>query len=196
MSNFEINFNDSSSGSGVEGYIAWTSKGTEDESVSAKNFYYRNSSGDKITIDEFKGDGVIMDIYNMKTGWQRFYPDGTVEWVWNDDLKNWKAKPSDEHKQGISIKCAIDNKVFIWSQSGVAVVEGFKTLAQELASIQIKGNKLPKVKIKSVRTEKFKVGSTNIPVLEVAGWEERPFVLELDEVDPPSDGESKKKAEF
>ena len=180
MSNFEINFNDSSSSgdSIVDGYMSWSAKGTEDGSVPAKNFFVKSGSGDKVVVTAIKekGDGVIMDIYNMKTGWQRFSPDGGVEWVYNDDLKDWKPRPSDEHKQGISVDCVINDKLVVWRQAGYAIIEGFKSMSASLK--EAKDGKLPVVKLKDVKQEKFKVGSTQIPILEVTDWVDRPFVLE------------------
>lgn len=180
MSNFEINFNDSSSSgdSLVDGYMSWSAKGTEDGSVPAKNFFVKSGSGDKVVVTAIKekGDGVIMDIYNMKTGWQRFFPDGSVEWVYNNDLKDWKPRPSDEHKQGISVDCVINDKLVVWRQAGYAIIEGFKSMSAALK--QAKDGKLPVVKLKDVKQEKFKVGSTQIPILEVTDWVDRPFVLE------------------
>lgn len=180
MSNFEINFNDSSSSSEslVDGYMSWSAKGTEDGSVPAKNFFVKSGSGDKVVVTAIKekGDGVIMDIYNMKTGWQRFFPDGSVEWVYNDDLKDWKPRPSDEHKQGISVDCVINDKLVVWRQAGYAIIEGFKSMSASLK--EAKDGKLPVVKLKDVKQEKFKVGSTQIPILEVTDWVDRPFVLE------------------
>lgn len=198
MSNFEINFNDSSSSgdSIVDGYMSWSAKGTEDGSVPAKNFFVKTGTGDKnvVTAIKDKGDGVIMDIYNMKTGWQRFFPDGSVEWVYNEDLKDWKARPSDEHKQGISVTCAINDKVVVWRQAGYAIIEGFKSMSASLKDA--KDGKLPVVKLKEVKTEKFKVGSTNIPILEVVEWVDRPFVLELEQGDTVSESATEGKAEF
>lgn len=180
MSNFEINFNDSSSSgdSLVDGYMSWSAKGTEDGSVPAKNFFVKSGSGDKVVVTAIKekGDGVIMDIYNMKTGWQRFFPDGSVEWVYNDDLKDWKPRPSEEHKQGISVDCVINDKLVVWRQAGYAIIEGFKSMSAALK--EAKDGKLPVVKLKDVKQEKFKVGSTQIPILEVTDWVDRPFVLE------------------
>jgi DNA-directed RNA polymerase subunit K/omega len=180
MSNFEINFNDSSSSSDslVDGYMSWSAKGTEDGSVPAKNFFVKSGSGDKVVVTAIKekGDGVVMDIYNMKTGWQRFFPDGSVEWVYNDDLKDWKSRPSEEHKQGISVDCVINDKLVVWRQAGYAIIEGFKSMSASLK--EAKDGKLPVVKLKDVKQEKFKVGSTQIPILEVTDWVDRPFVLE------------------
>lgn len=180
MSNFEINFNDSSSSSDslVDGYMSWSAKGTEDGSVPAKNFFVKSGSGDKVVVTAIKekGDGVVMDIYNMKTGWQRFFPDGSVEWVYNDDLKDWKPRPSEEHKQGISVDCVINDKLVVWRQAGYAIIEGFKSMSASLK--EAKDGKLPVVKLKDVKQEKFKVGSTQIPILEVTDWVDRPFVLE------------------
>jgi len=49
-------------------FIAWTPRGTQDGTVPAKSFYLRTTDG-KEALEAFK-TGVVMDIENMKTGWQ------------------------------------------------------------------------------------------------------------------------------
>jgi len=171
---FEINLNDDN-GSSIDGFLQWSARGTQDGSVAPCNFYV-SDDGEKVTFETIKKDGVILDIYNMKTGWNKW--EGTTNlWEWNENLVDWKAKPGDDWKQGLQIEVSCGEKVYIWRQAGTAVMQGFGKLAK-----LINGNatgKLPKVKLKSAEQMKFKSGtSTAIPILEILSWEDRPFQLE------------------
>ncbi len=179
--NFEISFGETNNDSIIDGFMSWSARGTQDGNIAAKNFFIKTNDGDKVIVNAIKDKkkGVVMDIYNMQTGWQRF-ADGGSDWVMNDDLKHWKPKPGEDYKQGISIPCSINNdKLVIWKQAGVAVIEGFKALTQS-----INGNdtgKLPVVVMTGTTEMKFKVGSTNIPKLSVIDWVDRPFILEAEQ---------------
>ena len=188
MPNFEITFTDNTD-SAVDGYMSWSARGTQDGEISAKNFFIKTTDGNKVVVTAIKkgGKGVVMDIHNMKTGWQRF-GDGASDWVYNDDLVHWKAKPGEDYKQGISIPCAIGDKFVIYRQSGVAVIEGFKTLTPQLTCDESAAGKLPVVTMIGTSEMKFKIGSTHVPQLKVIEWVDRPFVLEqADTPIPPSD---------
>lgn len=190
MVNFEITFTDNSDAA-VDGYMSWSARGTQNGEIPAKNFFVKQNDGTKVIVNAIKkgGKGVVMDIHNMKTGWQRFV-DGASDWVYNDDLKNWKARPGDDYKQGISVPCAIGDKFVIYRQSGVAVIEGFKTLSTQLYCDEADQGKLPVVVMTGTSEMKFKVGSTNVPQLTVKEWVDRPFVLEVADAPlPPSDAE-------
>ena len=196
MVNFEISFTDSSDVA-VDGYMSWSARGTQDGDIPAKNFFIKTTDGTKQIVNAIKkgGKGVVMDIHNMKTGWQRF-GDGGSEWVYNDDLKNWKAKPGDDFKQGLSIPCAIGDKHVIYRQSGVAVIEGFKTLSPQLTCDESAAGKLPVVTMTGTAEMKFKIGSTNVPQLTVIDWVERPFVLEVADAPQVTDADLEAVSEF
>lgn len=196
MVNFEISFTDSNDVA-VDGYMSWSARGTQDGDIPAKNFFIKTTDGTKQIVNAIKkgGKGVVMDIHNMKTGWQRF-GDGGSEWVYNDDLKNWKAKPGDDFKQGLSIPCAIGDKHVIYRQSGVAVIEGFKTLSPQLTCDESAAGKLPVVTMTGTAEMKFKIGSTNVPQLTVIDWVDRPFVLEVADAPQVTDADLEAVSEF
>lgn len=176
--NFEISFGETTTDSIIDGYMSWSARGTQDGAIPPKNFFIKTNDGEKVVLNAIKDKkkGVVMDIHNMQTGWQRF-AEGQSDWVWNDDLKHWKPKPGDDYKQGLSIPCSINNdKLVIYRMAGVAVIESFKNLSQ-----QINGNdtgKLPVVVMTDCKEMKFKVGSTQIPTLTVIDWVDRPFILD------------------
>ena len=90
---FEINLGSdgSSQGEGFLGFFSWSARGTQDQIIKPMRFYL-NSDGEKSVCEEISKTGILFDIYNLRTGWQRFTGSG-VEWVWNDDLIHYKPKP-------------------------------------------------------------------------------------------------------
>ena len=197
MSNFEITFTSETTDSAVDGYMSWSARGTQDGDIPAKNFFIKTGDGTKQVVNAIKkgGKGVIMDIHNMRTGWQRF-GDGGSEWVYNDTLKQWKPKPGDDYKQGLSVSCAIGDKHVIYRQSGVAVIESLKNLSPQLMCEESAAGKLPVVTMTGTTEMKFKIGSTNVPNLQVTEWVDRPFVLEVADAPQVTDADLEAVSEF
>lgn len=181
MANFEITFDDNTSESMHDGYMSFKPKGTQDMEIPPASFMVKLKDGSKKVVSAItkKDKGVVLDIHNMKTGWHKF-DNGRPVWVFNDDLKNWKPRPDDEYKQGVSIPVAVgEDKMFYWTQSGLSVIECFKHL-----SGQINGkpsDKLPKVFMEKAEPLTFKNGGTVVPKLKVIEWVQRPFILEADQ---------------
>lgn len=173
-----MSFDFDAGSSGSEGpWIAWSARGSQDGTVPAKCFYIRDENG-KSPIDAF-ANGVVMDIETMKTGWQK--SDGILgqapDWTWNDSISQFRPQPSDEHKRGLQIRCAIgQDKTATWEQAGAAAWNGFTGLVPALKE-QPKPGMLPVVKLAGTRAQQFKRGSTVEPVLEVVKWVERPDCL-------------------
>lgn len=171
-------FNIDTGSSGSEGpWISWTARGTLDGAVPAKTFYLRDENGDKTPIAQFE-KGVILDIHNMKTGWQK--SDGIAgqapDWRWNQRLDRFEPSPGDDYKQGFEIRCAIaKDKAATWSQAGAAVWNAFKGLVPALQ--EGPADKLPVVRITGTKAVQFKRGSTVEPILEVVKWVDRPDCL-------------------
>tara|TARA_R100001460_G_scaffold32767_1_gene64230 strand:- start:2961 stop:3557 length:597 start_codon:yes stop_codon:yes gene_type:complete len=181
--NFEINLNESNgSDSLIEGWLQYTAIGTRDGQVPAQSFYV-NQDGEKKVCATIKKTGVIMDIYEMRSGWQRF-ADGSSEWAWNPNLVTWIARPGDDWKKGIEIPCCINEKLYMWRQSGTAVIEGMRSIQQALNGKA--DGKLPVVKMTGATELKFKKGtSTFAPEFEVVEFVDRPFVLEAKQAGVP-----------
>lgn len=174
MTDFEINFNDKESGSTIDGFLSWTARGTQDGAVPPASFYV-NDNGEKQPLAAMKKEGVVIDIYNMKTGWS-FFDGSATQWQWNDTLTNWQAQPGEDWKKGLQIDVLAGESVYLWRQAGVAVTEGFKRLAEQFAGKAT--GKLPKIKLKGTDIMKFKVGQTSVPLFEIVDWVERPLPLD------------------
>ena len=187
---FEINLGSdgSSQGEGFKGFFSWSARGTQDGIIPPQKFYL-NSDGEKSVCEEISKTGILFDIYNLRTGWQRFSGSG-VEWVWNDDLIHYKPKPEgDDWKQGFEVMtCIGKDQTAVWSQSGTASMRALSHLSKQLSKAD--GKLLPLVKHTGTEPLKFKSGtSTAIPTLEVVKWLPRPSILEEIPKVAASDGE-------
>lgn len=166
---------------GAEGpFIAWSARGTQDGTIPARSFFIRNKEG-KSPLDAFT-KGVVLDIVNMKTGWQN--SEGIVgqapEWKWNQTISHMMPQPDDEWKKGVSIRCAIGGgEAATWEQAGAAVWQAFADLVPALQQGPGDGS-LPLVRMTDTKAMQFKRGSTVAPVLEVVKWVPRPDCLKAD----------------
>lgn len=157
-------------------WIAWSARGTLDGIIPAKSFYLRDENG-KTPLDAF-GKGVVMDIYALKTGWQK--SEGVAgqapDWKWNATVSQMMPQPGDDYKKGFSVPCAIGNgQAATWEQAGAAVWNAFAGLVPALQ--QAPEGKLPVVKLTGTKLQQFKRGSTVEPVLEIVKWVDRPDCL-------------------
>ena len=177
---FEINLgtDGKSNGEGFLGFLSWSARGTQDTIIPPMRFYL-NSDGEKTVCEEITKNGILFDIYNLRTGWQRFSGSG-VEWVWNEDLIHYKPKPEegDDWKQGFEVRlCIGKDQTALWSQSGTASMRALSHLSKQFSKAD--GKLLPLVKHTGTEPLKFKSGtSTAIPTLEVVKWLPRPSILE------------------
>lgn len=165
---------------GSEGpWLVWSARGTQDGAVPPKTFYIRDQDG-KEPFDLTKG--VVMDVENMRSGWQRSEGLAGVapEWRWNASVGRMEDQPGDDWKKGIQIRCAIGGgKVATWEQAGAAAWNGFVGIVPALQAGPGDG-KLPLVRLADTKLQQFKRGSTVEPVLEVVKWVPRPDCLKPD----------------
>lgn len=170
-------FNLDTGSQGSEGpWLAWSARGTQDGAIPPKTFMLRDENG-KSPFAAFDR-GVVFDIHNMKTGWQR--SDGVVgqapDWKWNASVSDMMPQPGDDYKKGFSIPCAISKtETATWEQAGAAVWGALVRLAPELSKGP-EGN-LPVVKLTGTELKQFKRGSTVEPVLVIEKWVDRPDAL-------------------
>lgn len=183
---FEINLEEDSSR--IDGILKWSAKGTEDGEIDKNNFYIVDD-GEKKVCDMIKKKGIILDIYNMRTGYQAFVNNSST-WQWNDTLTEWKAKPggteNNPYKKGFSMHALAGEEVVLWIQSGYAVMESFKNLVKTFGknTDSKKKSPLPLVKLVGAELVKFEVGSTSVPKLEVVEWVARPKLLDTESQEP------------
>lgn len=168
---------------GGEGpWILWSARGTQDGVIPAKSFYLRDETG-KTVLDAFN-TGVVLDIHNMKTGWQK--SDGIAgvvpEWKWNASVSQMMPQPGEDFKKGFEVRCAIGGgNAATWQQAGAAVWGALTALAPQLQ--RGPEGKLPVVYLTGTKPVQFKRGSTVEPVLTVAEWVDRPDCLKAAGID-------------
>ncbi len=165
-------------GGGSDGpWISWSARGTQDGAIPANKFYLRDEAGKQV-FAAFESPGVVLDIVNMKTGWQK--SDGVIgqapDWKWNASVSQMASQPGEEYKKGFQIKCAIgDGNTATWEQAGAGAWNAFTALVPALQ--QGPDGKLPLVRVNGSKQVQFKRGSTSEPILEVVQWVDRPDCL-------------------
>ena len=174
-----MTFNMDTGNTGSDGpWLQWSARGTQDGLIPARSFYIREESG-KTLFEGFSGNGVILDIEKMKTGWQR--SEGVIgqapDWRWNATVTQMAPQPGDDFKKGFSIPCAIGGgKTATWEQAGAAVWNALTDLVPHLQQQPAPGQ-LPLVRLVETKLQQFKRGSTVQPVLQVVKWVPRPDCL-------------------
>lgn len=147
-----------------------------------ENEWSRSSSGGDLVPVDLSG-GVLVDIKNVKLGWLKLQGGRDwVEWPNNDPTK--APKPSDAHKQGISVqfystKLFDDEPVRELCSSQTGINMFIKKLYEECEGQDgFKNNQCVAVKITRAK-EKIKVGagSTRVPSYEIVKWMDRPSEL-------------------
>lgn len=169
-------FNLDAGNQGADGpFLNWSARGTQDGTVPAKTFYIRDGA-DKTPFD--MTNGVVLDIHNMKTGWQKSEGIAGVapEWKWNASVSQMAPQPGEDYKKGFEVRVAIGGgNTATWQQAGAAVWGALVALAPALQ--QGPEGKLPLVKLTDTKPVQFKRGSTVEPVLSVIQWVDRPDCL-------------------
>lgn len=184
---------DIDTGSGTGGsegpFVAWSSRESMDGTIPGRTFTIRDQDGRRI-FEAFK-TGVIMDIYNMKTGWCFSTGQKGVapEWRWNRSLTRFEPQPestSTEHRwqRGFSIPLAYSKTdKAVWEQAQAGAFQGFIQLANLLKAASPDGKKLPVVKMTGTSKIESKRGITHAPEFEIVKWIDRPEVLSAPAID-------------
>ena len=174
-------FNFDAGAGGSEGpWLQWSARGTQDGAVPPRSFYVRDEGG-KTPFD--MSNGIVLDIWNMKTGWQR--SEGIAgkapEWKWNPTPAQMLPSPGDDYKKGIQIRVALGGgKAATWEQAGAAVWNAFAELVPAIQAGATDQALLPLVRMTGAKVEQYARGGTVIPTLEVVKWVPRPDCLKAD----------------
>lgn len=151
----------------------WINWGAQKE-----KFTIRDSGGTH-DFGGFDGNGVVLDIDTMQTGWcyTSGLPGQAPQWKMNASINRFEARPDDEYKKGFKIRCAIGGgETAAWDQAGAGAWNAFVALVPALAQQPAPGM-LPLVRKTGVKAVKFTKGSTTEPILEIVKWVERPDCL-------------------
>jgi hypothetical protein len=165
-------------GDGINVFLGWSARGTQDGSIRARQFYLREGSS-KDEYAEAQTKGFVIDLDSLKTGWQKSEGMAGVapEWKWNPSVNQMMQKPGDDYKKGFSVKCAIGGgKVAMWEQAGAGVWSALADLAPLLKDQPTSGQ-MPLIKMTEAKELKFTKGSTCYPIFEIVKWVDKPDCL-------------------
>jgi hypothetical protein len=180
---FDIDVGSNGNGGSEGPFVQWASRESLDGEIPGRTFSIRDADGKRV-FDAFN-KGVVLDIYNMKTGW--CYSTGqkgtAPEWKWNASISHFEPQPpsaSSEHRwqQGISIPLAYGKAdKAVWEQAQAGAFQGFRQLVGLLKAAKTDGKQLPVVKLKGTTKIESKRGVTHAPEFEILKWVDRPDVL-------------------
>lgn len=180
---FDIDVGSNGNGGSEGPFVQWASRESLDGEIPGRTFSIRDTEGKRV-FDAF-AKGVVLDIYNMKTGW--CYSTGqkgtAPEWKWNASLKKFEPQPasaSTEHRwqKGFSIPLAYGKSdKAVWEQAQAGAYQGFTQLVGLLKEAKTDGQKLPVVKLKGTTKIESKRGVTHAPEFEIVKWVDRPDIL-------------------
>ena len=151
-------------------------------SVEDNEWLRSTPDGDLQSVD-MESNPVIIDIENIKQGWLNLQ--GGRDWIeWPDNDPTKMPKPSDAHRQGISVnfystKLFDDEATRELCSSQVGVLEFIKNLYNQ-AEPEFGKGKVPAVKLTDAKKVKLGKGNTRIPGFEIVKWVDRP-----DDLDAP-----------
>ena len=165
-------------GDGINVFLGWSARGTQDGSIRARQFYLREGSS-KDEYAEAQTKGFVIDLDSLKTGWQKSEGMAGIapEWKWNPSVNQMMQKPGDDYKKGFSVKCAIGGgKVAMWEQAGAGVWSALADLAPLLKDQPASGQ-MHLIKMTEAKELKFTKGSTCYPIFEIVKWVDKPDCL-------------------
>jgi hypothetical protein len=145
------------------------------------NEWVRSTPEGDLTPIDMLSTPVVIDIENIQQGWLALQGGRDwVEWPGNDVMKC--PKPSDAHRQGISVqfystKLFGDESVRELCSSQVGILEFIKKLYNDAESEFGKG-KVPAVKIGDATKIKIGKGNSRIPTFDIVKWVDRPDELD------------------
>jgi hypothetical protein len=145
---------------------------------------------DKPDAEEFEVQDMtaVFDFPNLKTGWFLFAPGVAPVKQLNPD-KGFAPKPSPDFKKGFQIN-VFSNKNLLgvreFASTAGVVIDAMNALHDQYeAAPEARDGKLPIVKCVSVKPIVGNYGTNYQPILEIAGWAERPTELaEAEEAAP------------
>ena len=181
---FDIDVGSNGNGGSEGPFVQWASRESLDGEIPGRTFSIRDADGKRV-FDAFT-KGVVLDIYNMKTGW--CYSTGqkgtAPEWKWNASIARFEAQPpsaSTEYRwqKGYSIPLAFGKEDrAVWEQAQAGAYQGFTQLVGLLKAAQPDGKTLPVVKLKGTTKIESKRGVTHAPEFEILKWVDRPVALQ------------------
>ncbi|MGL4811866.1 MAG: hypothetical protein ACRCXM_08820 [Beijerinckiaceae bacterium] len=175
---------------GMKGpFLSWTPKGSAEKGFAPRSWVLRdkNDAGERseVIVRAF-ADGCILDLDDIKLGWERDRPVGGPERRWSRSITKMDPRPDESRKDNggyawsktMAIRAAIGGgKSATWSQSGFAGFDAFMTVMRQAKAEYPNNGTLPLVKQVGTHKEIFNKGETYIPELKITDWVKRPDCL-------------------
>lgn len=184
---FDIDTTDSE---GMKGpFLSWTPKGSAEKGFAPRSWVLRDkdAAGNRSeTIVPGFANGCVLDLDDIKLGWERDRPVGGPERRWSRSIAKIDPRPDDSKKDSgsyawskvMAIRVAIGGgKAATWSQSGFAGYDAFMSVMKQAKAEYPNNGTLPVVQQTGVRKEVFGKGDTYVPELKIVNWVPRPACL-------------------
>lgn len=161
----------------------------EDNNSEGRFMYFAHQGEFENKFYRGKGEGkealsfqhMMVDHNSIQTGWVWVRAGMEPICVWNDEPKTWKANPGqtqqemDNYKKGFNVNVYIkDVGLVTWSGSSFGAGKAFGKMMKDVEQARNENaGKYPVVKFDGAEVMRFQNGgSSSIPKLTVAGWQE------------------------
>ena len=174
-------------------WLSWTSNGSAMKGFQPMKWILRdkddNGNKSESMVPAFE-TGCVMDLDSLKLGWEKDGATGQApERRWNPSIAQSTPRPDDSKKpsgafawsRALTVRLAIGGgKAATWEQGSFGAYRAFEKLATQIQTQHPGDNRLPLIKQTGVEQVGLKSGSTNVPILEVVDWVQRPDCLKED----------------
>jgi len=138
------------------------------------------------------GFAALFDLQNAEVGWISLSANGPPNFVMVPVGSDIGDRPSDAHKQGFRLRLklakASGGGVREFASTAASTWQAIDKLHTEFEKEHGKHpGKLPLVKLSGVKPSKTPMGTSYVPIFEIAGWMVRP--LELTTAAPPTEAD-------
>lgn len=177
-------------------WMTWTSNGSAAKGFAPKSWVLRgkdeNDQKYEQVIEGF-ANPCVFDLDTLKLGWERDGAAGQApERKYSSHYSVAMPRPDESKKQNgaftwsncLQVRVAVSQeKAVTWEQGSFGAYQAFTKLARQIEAQwdqSQNGKLLPVVQMTGVEERSLTGGTSNIPVLEVIKWVERPDVLKAD----------------
>jgi len=173
-------------------WMTWTSNGSAQKGFAPKSWIMRGTENDtkfERVIEGF-ANPCVFDLDTLKLGWEKDGAAGMApERVYSSHYSVAMPRPDESKKpsgaftwsNALQVRVAISKEQAVtWEQGSFGAYQAFIGLSKQIEAQwdhSQNGKLLPVVQMTDVETRVLKSGSTNIPILTIVKWAERPASL-------------------
>lgn len=192
---FNIDTGDSGTSQGP--WITWSSNGSAEKGIAPRSWVLRSkdANGNRVeqAIPAF-AQGCVMDLDTLKLGWEKDGARGMApERRWNPSISQPTPRPDESKKpngkyawsKALSVRVAVSaTQAATWEQGSFGAYEAFSMLSKKInaewSANSQNGRLLPVIVMTGVEKKDLPSGPSNLPILSIAKWVERPACLSAD----------------